>query len=243
MAEGAESGILFSVIIPAHNEAENLLILLPRLHTVLSSAGTPFEMLIVDNASTDRTPEVIASFRQTMPELERVSAPVMGYGRAVLAGLHRAEGGYIGIIRADNQEKPEDLVRMFTALLKEKISFYKGIRLHRMNDGLMRVIVSFAYNVLFKVFFGLKSRDLNATPKIFTREFLTAARLESEDWFIDAEMVIKAEKLKYAVGEMGIEYLPRLKGKSSVRVRHVFEFLGNMVKWHARMIHGRLLEK
>lgn len=238
-----DSDALLSVVIPAHNEAENLLVLLPRLHLALLSSGFNFEMVIVDNASTDNSLEVIKEFQKTMPELQLVNEPTLGYGRAVLKGLHHTRGSVLGIMRSDNQEKPEDFCRMVTALMSENVSFYKAVRMHRLNDGVMRVVVSFVYNTLFKVFFGLKSKDLNATPKIFTREFLDRSELESLDWFIDAEMVIKAERLKFTFREMGIEYLPRLKGKSSVRARHVFEFLGNMVKWHVRMIHGRLLEK
>ncbi len=98
-------------------------------------------------------------------------------------------------------------------------------------------------HLLFKLMFGLRSRDLNATPKVFTREFMEASRLRSKDWFIDAEMVIKAERMGLAVGEMEIEYLPRLKGKSTVRLRHIFEFLRNMVWWRERARHGNLLEE
>ena len=243
MGEHTELDTLLSVVIPVHNEAENLLVLLPRLHTALVSSRFHFEMVIVDNASTDDSVEVIKDFQKSMPELQLVSEPMLGYGRAVLKGLQSTRGSVLGIMRSDNQEKPEDFCRMVVALQEEKVSFYKAVRMHRLNDGVMRVVVSFVYNTLFKVFFGLKSKDLNATPKIFTREFLETSHLESIDWFIDAEMVIKAEKLGFTLREMNIEYLPRLKGKSSVRARHVFEFLGNMLKWHVRLIHGRLLEK
>jgi len=235
--------MLFSIVIPAHNEAENLSVLLPRLYASLSSLSADFEMLVINNASTDNTDRVVRAYAQTMSQLRCINEPTLGYGRAVLAGLQKTEGEYIGIMRSDNQEKPEDLCRMFTEIQKKNLSFYKGVRTHRMNDGVDRVIISFFYNILFKLLFGLQSRDLNATPKIFTREFLNAARLESEDWFIDAEMVIKAEKLGYAVGETDVAYLPRLNGKSKVRLRHVFEFLSNMLKWHSRIIHGRLLEE
>lgn len=243
MNQSAEANTLFSVVIPAHNEGENLQILIPRLYAALSSSSVNFEIVMVDNASTDDTRAVITEFQKTMPLLLCVEEPTLGYGRTVLTGLRHAKGAYIGINRSDNQEKPEDLCRMYNKLRAGNISFYKGVRMHRINDGLMRLVVSAVYNTLFKVFFRLKSRDLNATPKIFTRAYLDAAHLESTDWFIDAEMVLKAEKLGFSVGEMGVEYLPRLKGKSSVRVRHVFEFLGNMIKWHSRIIHGQLLEK
>jgi len=240
----SENGRLVSVVVPAHNEAENLEILLPRLHAALKTLPVPFEIIVVDNASTDHTPAVIENFRAQMPEVRRVSEPTMGYGRAVLCGFREAQGGGIGIIRADNQEKAEDLVRMIESLLSDdKNVFYKAVRMHRINDGWKRVIISRVYNLLFKILFGLRSKDLNATPKVFTRTYLDAAKLESLDWFIDAEMVIKAERMGYTVNEMDIEYLPRLKGTSTVRMRHIFEFLGNMLRWWLRVLHGRLLEK
>src|SRR3989344_4463658 len=240
----SENGRLVSVVVPAHNVAENLEILLPRLHAALKTLPVPFEIIVVDNASTDHTPAVIENFRAQMPEVRRVSEPTMGYGLAVLCGFREAQGGGIGIIRADNQEKAEDLVRMIESLLSDdKNVFYKAVRMHRINDGWKRVIISRVYNLLFKILFGLRSKDLNATPKVFTRTYLDAAKLESLDWFIDAEMVIKAERMGYTVNEMDIEYLPRLKGTSTVRMRHIFEFLGNMLRWWLRVLHGRLLEK
>lgn len=233
----------YSVVVPAHNESENLAVLIPRLERALSTLPGSYEILIVDNASTDGTEGTIKALAARMPQLRLVKEPTLGYGRAVIAGLEAAHGAYIGIIRADNQEKSEDIVRMFEALEREGASLYKAIRKNRTGDGLKRLIVSRIYNQLFKLLFNLKSRDLNATPKVFTREFLEAARLRSTDWFIDAEMVIKAERMGVRIGEMEIEYLPRLHGKSTVRMRHVFEFLGNMLRWRVRAHHGNLLEE
>ena len=233
----------YSVVVPAHNESENLTVLLPRLMNALQTLNGTYEVIIVDNASTDSTGRVINERMATMSQLRLVKEPTLGYGRAVLAGLHAARGEYLGIIRADNQEKSEDLVRMFAALERDGVALYKAVRKNRINDGLKRIIISRVYNLLFKLLFGLRSRDLNATPKVFTREFMETSRLRSKDWFIDAEMVIKAERTGLPVGEMEIEYLPRLHGKSTVRLRHIFEFLRNMLWWHQRVRHGKLLEE
>lgn len=235
--------VMFSIVVPAHNESENLAVLLPRLAAALSGVQGTFEIVLVDNASTDDTTHLVAELQRTIPQLMLISEPTLGYGRAVLTGLAATQGPYIGIIRADNQEKPEDLRDMCNEIQTRKLDFFKAIRAHRQSDGVRRIIVSFVYNSLFKMLFGLRSRDLNATPKVFTRAYYEAAHLESKDWFVDAEMVIKAERLGFRVGEREIEYLPRLKGKSNVRVRHVFEFLGNMVQWRARIYRGKLLEK
>jgi len=238
------SALRYSVVVPAHNESENLVVLLPRLKSALTVLDGAYEIIIVDNASNDATERVIEEHAAAgMPQLRLVKEPTLGYGRAVLAGLAASRGGIIGIIRADNQEKPEDLCRMVQALESENRTLYKAVRMHRKSDGLKRIVISLVYNALFKLMFGLRSRDLNATPKVFTREFMEASRLRSKDWFIDAEMVIKAERMGLAVGEMEIEYLPRLKGKSTVRLRHIFEFLRNMVWWRERARHGNLLEE
>ncbi|HEY5382971.1 MAG TPA: glycosyltransferase family 2 protein [Candidatus Paceibacterota bacterium] len=237
------AGEFFSIVVPAHNESENLLILLPRLNSALNTMHKEYEVLLVDNASTDNTTQVVAEFQKNMPQLRLVPEPALGYGRAVLAGLRASRGSYIGIIRADNQEKAEDLVRMFAATEEGHYNFYKAIRMHRKNDGVRRVIISFFFNTMFRLLFAMRSRDLNATPKVMTRVFYEQAHLESKDWFIDAEMVIKAEKMGMKIGEMKIEYLPRLKGKSMVRLKHIFEFLGNMLAWRARLSYGKLLEK
>src|SRR3989338_1993935 len=226
---------LLSVIVPAHNEADNFKVLLPRLFRSMSEMRQNFEIVIVDNASNDTTPQVLAEFQKTMRELRVVREPALGYGRAVLAGFRNAQGAFLGVIRADNQEKSEDLCRMFVALQESGLALYKAVRKTRTNDGLKRIIISFFFNTFFRLGFGLHSRDLNAAPKVFTRGFYEAAHLRSTDWFIDAEMVIKAEKMGYAVGEMEIEYLPRLKGSSNVRLRHIFEFLGNMLQWRLRL--------
>jgi glycosyltransferase involved in cell wall biosynthesis len=230
----------FSIIIPGLNEAENLKVLIPRLREVFDASGKTYEVLFINNASTDDTDDVIRGFQKEMPALMLLSEPARGYGRAVRKGLEAASGAYLGIIRSDNQEKPEDLLRMFLLLEESGVGLYKAIRLHRMNEGLQRVVISFVFNTLFKILFRLASIDINASPKIVTRKLYESLKLESNDFFIDAEIVIKTEKLGFTVRELGIEYYPRLKGKSSVRMKHIFEFLRNMMEWHARIRAGRL---
>ncbi len=232
----------YSVVVPGLNEAENLKVLVPRLKAAFDSAGKTYEVLFVNNGSTDDTDAVIRSFQQDMPQLVLLAEPVRGYGRAVRKGLAASTGAYIGIIRSDNQEKPEDLVRMFALLEESGADLYKAIRLHRMNEGLQRVVISGVFNALFKLMFGLRSIDINASPKLFTRAFYEEAKPESTDFFIDAELVIKAEKLGRTVREVGIEYYPRLAGKSNVRVKHMIEFLRNMGIWRTRVREGRLMQ-
>ena len=231
----------FSIIVPARNEAENLRVLLPRLKKAL----TPFdcEIIVVDNGSTDDSAAAITGLRKSIPNLVMASEPIAGYGRAVLCGLRNARGEILGIIRADNQEKPEDLAMMCGLFLLRKLDILKAVRRSRTSDGFRRIVISKVYNAIFQTIFHSRAKDINATPKIFTRVFYERASLESLDWFIDAEIVIKAEYFKCAIGEAEIEYLPRLKGRSNVRPAHVYQFLANMIRWGIRRSHGKLLEK
>ena len=231
----------FSIIVPARNEAENLNILLPRLAKALASFDC--EIIVVDNGSTDDSITTVAELKKSVPNLRLVSEPVAGYGRAVLKGLRNAKGEVLAVIRADNQEKPEDLAMMCDLFLKQKLDLLKAVRRSRVNDGLRRIVISKIYNALFQMIFNSRIKDINATPKIFTRAFYERASLESLDWFIDAEIVIKAEYFKCAIGEVEIEYLPRLKGRSNVRWAHLYQFLANMVRWGIRRNYGKLLEK
>ena len=231
----------FSIVIPAHNESENLKILLPQLKTALQSIE--HEVVIVDNASTDDSGEILRAFQTKMPELIVVKEPTLGYGRAVIAGLKNAKGDVIGIIRSDNQEKPEDLVKMYEDFHNSGFDLYKAIRKHRIRDGLMRVIISKIYNLLFRFLFHTKIKDINACPKILKRELHEKLNIESNDSFIDSEIIIKTLGLGYKIGETKIDYLPRLRGKSTVKPATVYEFLKNMLTWRNRIKNEKFLAK
>lgn len=223
----------FSIVIPAHNESENLKVLLPHLKTALESID--HEIVLVDNASTDDSEKVLRKFQAIMPGLVVIKEPELGYGRAVKAGLKSAKGDVIGIIRSDNQEKPEDLVKMYKDFQGNGFDLYKAIRNNRIRDGLMRVIISRIFNLLFRLLFHTNIKDINACPKILRRELYEKLNIESNDSFIDSEIVIKTLNLGCKIGEVEIDCLPRLKGKSTVKPPVVYEFLKNMLIWRSRI--------
>lgn len=221
-----------SVVIPAHNEAENLRVLIPELDNALQHISA--EIVVVNNASTDITARMLEELKKELPRLMIVHEPTLGYGRAVLAGLRQVRGGTIAIIRGDGQEKPADVARMYAFHEREGHDVSKGVRSTRAHDGLRRIVVSWFFNKLFCTVFQVPFRDINAAPKFFSRRFYEQARLESLDWFLDAEIILKAAALHCKIGEMGIEYLPRRSGKSTVRFRHMVEFMRNIAQWRAR---------
>ncbi len=217
----------FSVIVPAYNESENLKLLIPRLDKALSFLGREYEIIVVDNASADDTKTALESLSQNFSAARGIFEPKKGFGNAVLAGLNSARGDILGYIHADNQMEPSDLVRIYRKLTEDHLDVCKATRLDR-HDGFTRWIVTKVYNFLFKIMFGVNIRDINGSPKLFTKEFFRRAGLDSRDWFIDPEIVIKAKRLNAKIGEVEIHTAPRQHGVSQVKFKTIFEFLKNM---------------
>ena len=92
-------------------------------------------------------------------------------------------------------------------------------------------VLSSTYNFLFLVAFNVKTMDVNGSPKILRRECLTKIGPVSKDWFIDAEIMIKAKHLKLKVGEVAVEFLHREQGRSHVEFTTILEFAKNMFNY------------
>jgi hypothetical protein len=105
----------------------------------------------------------------------------------------------------------------------------KGLRIARY-DGLYRRFVSTGYNFLFRAIFGTTGLwDINGKPKGLTRSAYESMRLRSDDWFIDAEIVLEARRLGLRVGEMPVVFRRNDLRPSFVQPAAVLEFLRNMV--------------
>ncbi|OJI07379.1 hypothetical protein BK004_01450 [bacterium CG10_46_32] len=216
-----------SIIVPAHNESANLKLLVPQIDTILSTLNEEYEIIVVDNASTDDTLEILNILKRQFSSVISVFEPKKGFGSAILAGLARSQGDVIGYIHADNQMEAMDIVRIYQKLKLENLDICKATRADRY-DGIMRWVISRVYNLLFRAMFHVRLRDINGSPKLFTRNFFYAAHITSRDWFIDPEIIIKAQRRGARMGEVMIHTKPREHGSSQVRATTVLEFLKNM---------------
>jgi hypothetical protein len=99
-------------------------------------------------------------------------------------------------------------------------------------DGLVRKCISIFYNVLTTIMFGgLGSIDINGNPKIIPREYIERMNLRSKDWFLDAEIMIKAKKLGLEVYEFNVLAQMREGGTSNVNACTCWEFIINLLKY------------
>ncbi len=220
-----------SLAIPLYNEQDNVENVVTNLVAALEAAHVDYELVLVNNGSEDRTGEIIERLARENHRLVPVHIPVnQGYGWGIITGLKHCRGRYLGYAWGDNQVRAEDVVKIFDRLRQGDVDMVKALRIER-HDGLQRLIITRVYNTVFPFFFPVYSKDVNGCPKIFTREAYEAIAPKSRDWFLDAEIMIKAHKLGLRVAEIPVIFYPRSSGKSKVRWKTVLEFALNMIRY------------
>lgn len=215
-----------SFVMPCYNEEEVLEYTVPKMMQAFKNAGYRLELVAVDNGSTDRTPEVIASLQQRFPDILTTRVPVnQGYGNGILMGIPVCTARWIGMIPADGQVDAEDVVRLYEAASATQGKVLAKVRRRFRMDGFMRKVVSTSYNVFVRILFpGLASIDVNGSPKLMPADVLRAMRLQSKGWLLDPEIMVKAYDMKLRVLELNVFARMRGAGLSHVRATTCWEF-------------------
>jgi dolichol-phosphate mannosyltransferase len=238
--QAADRSIDLSFIVPCYNEREVIGRTIPPLWEALSAAVPRCELILVDNGSTDGTAEVITQLCGLDPRIRRARVPQnLGYGLGVLTGYEVAQGRCIGHLPADGPVAPEDVAALARRALAEGPgSLVTAVRLQR-QDTWVRRVVSQSYNLTFLLLFGPLTADINGTPKFLHAGDLARMRPVSRDYFLEAEMMIKARQM--GLRTIPVEVYSRMRegGRSKVSARLLrtcAEFIRNLVR--ARL--GRL---
>jgi len=112
-----------------------------------------------------------------------------------------------------------------------RVSFESGNGRTRSDQDLSGSPISYVYNGLFKLFFGLQIHDVNSKPKIIRREKYELLNLESDDWFADAEIMIRAREAGLSIGEIPVHFALNETRGSFVKPRAIFEFMSNLIRY------------
>ena len=219
-----------SLVIPFYNEDQNINNVVNGLINALEKNVIDYELVLVNNGSTDASPRMLENLaREKGKGIKVVHVGVnQGYGWGIINGLKQANGQFIGYMCGDGQVEPQSVIELFHCLKGENCDLAKVRRVVRY-DGTAREVASAVYNFLFRLMFNVKTKDVNGSPKIWKGELLKALSPVSKDWFIDAEIMIKAKHLNLKVEEVPVEFSRREKGRSHVRFTTVLEFAGNML--------------
>jgi glycosyltransferase involved in cell wall biosynthesis len=226
-----------SIIIPFYNEESCCEQVLQQLVKELDFHRIDYELLPVNNGSADQTARILDRCAQSHARIRVVTVPRNeGYGWGILSGLRESTGRYVGYVDGDMQIAPSEVVRVFQHLKANGADLCKGKRITRF-DGFQRKLISKIYNGVFRILFACRVNDINAKPKILRRTSYQVLHLNSKDWFIDAELILKAHALGMRIEEVDIEFLSRKQGASKVRWSTVGEFIRNILLY--RFSFGR----
>jgi dolichol-phosphate mannosyltransferase len=228
-----KAGPDLSLVMPCFNEEHCLERTAPPLVEAFQRAGVGLELILVDNGSADGTSAVIDRLiGRGLPIVKGVVPVNRGQGLGIRTGLRMGKGRYLGYLCADGQVAPESVVLVYRALAAAGDRTLAKARRRFRQDSWVRKIVSIGYNaVMLAAFPGLPTLDVNGNPKIMPAEMLRRMDLTSEDWFLEAEIMLKAHYLRMMVIEIDVPGYLRRAGRSNVRFATILEFIRNIARY------------
>jgi glycosyltransferase involved in cell wall biosynthesis len=223
--------INLSVVILCYGAGQRVYGFVDKTIKFLENNVPSWEIVLVGNYfeknQEDNTPDVVKDIASKDTRIKAVVLPKEGMmGWDARAGLRCAVGRYICLIDGDEKMPSEDIIRVYQKIKDEGLDLVKPYRIIR-HDGIARKILSFFYNLIFKMLFPcFPVKDINSKPKIMTRQAYEKMCLESNDWFLDAEMMIQVRRLKLRIGEIPTKFYKceyRQQGNKRVRGKLTFQ--------------------
>lgn len=176
-----------------------------------------YELLIVNDASTDATGRIADELAAADPRVRVVHHPVnRKLGGSLKTGYANAGGELVLYSDADLPFDMDELIKACRVMRHYEADLVSAYRLDRTGEGYVRTIYSFFYNSLVRLLFGVRIRDVNFAFKLCHRRLLDKVQLRSEGSFIDAELVVSAVGHGFKVVQFGVDYFPRTRGVSTL---------------------------
>jgi len=238
-----QNTLLYSIVVPAHNEEKNIEPTLRSLAQELRANGIPFELVVVNDNSKDRTPEVVDALRVEIPEIRLVSNPLRnGLGRAVRCGLSHVKGDVIAVVMADCSDDPRDVVACYRKI-EEGYDCVFGSRFIRgsivTHYPPVKLIVNRIVNQMMRVLFMTRLNDLTNAFKVYRRYVIDSIQpLRAAHFNITIEMSLSALIRKYRIAQIPISWTGRTWGASNLRLRQMGRrYLCTLLKiWFERLL-------
>ena len=199
---------------------------------MLEKESVDYELILVGNYyqdSNDITPNIVEDLAGKYKRVIAITKTKEGkMGWDMRSGLGVAKGRYIAVIDGDGQMPYEDILKIYRMIKNSNFDLCKTYRIKRC-DGFYRRFISVVYNTIFSIIFMVYTKDANSKPKIITREAYNKLKLVSDDWFIDAEIMIQAKRFKFKIGKIPTVFEQSAERSSFVKFTAIFEFIKNII--------------
>lgn len=239
----AETLHSLSIVLPAYNEEAVIGATLEQVLNVLAGWVKDFEVIVVNDGSTDRTGAIVSAMKEVEPRVRVVTHERnQGYGSALADGFAAATKELTLFMDSDGQFDMRDLARLL--LFIDEYDAVIGYRLHR-QDTWMRKLNAWGWNVLIRRALGIHVRDIDCAFKLLHTSFLHQYPLETRGAMINAELLYKLRHAGCTYREVGVQHLPRQGGRATganprVIVRAFRELFLSARKWrHEEKVQTR----
>ena len=176
-----------------------------------------YEIIVVNDASTDDTARIADALAAADSHVKVVHHPQnRKLGGSMKSGFAAATGDLVLYTDADLPFDMHDVHKAIRLLRYYDADIVSAYRFDRTGEGYVRTVYSFFYNMLVRVLFGVRMRDINFAFKLARTRIFEHVELKSEGSFIDAELVVRARKFGYSVIQFGVDYFPRTRGISTL---------------------------
>ncbi|MBN2563903.1 MAG: glycosyltransferase family 2 protein [Phycisphaerae bacterium] len=202
-----------SIFFPCYNEEGNIERVTRAAVEAAGRFADTYEVIIVDDGSSDGTGEIADCLSSEMPNVRAVhNSPNLGYGGAVARGLREAKMEWIFFTDGDGQFDTNELPKLIDLL--DACDFAVGYRMDRA-DSFIRKLNAYCWGVLVRLLFGLKVRDIDCAFKLLPKSLIDAIELRSEGALISTELLAKAKYRRLRIAEVGVHHYPRTAGQQT----------------------------
>ena len=222
-----------SLVVPMYNEQDNVLPLVTQVQAAMSSLRWPWQLILVDDGSTDHTSARIAEAVAACPE--RVCALLLrrnfGQTAAMQAGIDLAQGSIIVTMDGDLQNNPHDIGRMVRRLLDEELDLLVGWRQARQDNLWLRKVPSWCANRLIVAVTGVRLHDYGCSLKVFRADVIRQVRLYGEMHRFIPSWLATVTALS-RIREEPVSHYPRVHGQSKYGLSRTFKVLLDLLSMY-----------
>jgi glycosyltransferase involved in cell wall biosynthesis len=236
MNDTTPSNISMTVFFPCYNEEANVERTTRAALATCERLFDDYEVIIVNDGSKDRTGEIADGLAAENPRVRAVhNRPNRGYGGALQRGFVEASKDFVFYTDGDGQFDFEEMDKLLPML--EQYDIVSCFRMNR-QDPFMRKVNAACWGTLVNLLFSMHVRDVDCAFKIYPRRLFSEIEMHATGALIDTEVLAKARRLGYSIGQVGVRHYPRTQGEqtgASIRVilrafRELFGLYGEIRK-------------
>jgi glycosyltransferase involved in cell wall biosynthesis len=212
-----------SIVLPCRNQADHLGRILADYLRVLD--GTSFELIVVPNASRDRTRDIADEVAGRDSRVRVIANPASGWGASVRLGLDAARGSVLAYTNSARTD-PATLPALLDRHRPDRL-----VKLRRVQrEAPLRAFGSWLYNGEARLLFGVRSDDVNGTPKIFSADFYRRLQIASTGDLFDLELMHHSQRAGLTIDEVAVPGFRRHGGRSTTTLGSAWNMYVGAVK-------------